>query len=426
MRHPRWFVFVVISALRSVLFGQEEGASEVPAEETKKLEWSGNLDVKYTLFHMDESSAAYVLQFPMSRPSSPFLSQYRFEPYLNAEYRVRDLGFSLSTHATYFSDAEASVDIFEAYGSFNPSFGTTLQAGKRVYNWGKGYAFNPVGFVNPVKDPENPELAQAGLLSANVEYVKSFSSGALQNMSLLLVVIPSSGSTDNRFGELKHTDLALKTSFLLWDTDIDFMGFYSIQKPRRVGMDIARNMSENVEVHGELTYSANVTRFTIANNSLVATTTNGVSYLLGLRYLHESNTTLIAEYFHNEFGLSASEFDAYTRFLGSGTQGNDPILMQHVASVHQTYFRGSNLMKDFVYLKLTKPEPFDWLYFTPSVFIIYSVADRSFLLSAAMIYKPVTNVEFILWPTLVSGGENTEYGSKAFRQRVEVWMRVFF
>jgi len=245
-------------------------------------------------------------------------------------------------------------------------------------------------------------------------------------MSLLLVVIPSSGSTDNRFGELKHTDLALKTSFLLWDTDIDFMGFYSIQKPRRVGMDIARNMSENVEVHGELTYSANVTRFTIANNSLVATTTNGVSYLLGLRYLHESNTTLIAEYFHNEFGLSASEFDAYTRFLGSGTQGNDPILMQHVASVHQTYFRGSNLMKDFVYLKLTKPEPFDWLYFTPSVFIIYSVADRSFLLSAAMIYKPVTNVEFILWPTLVSGGENTEYGSKAFRQRVEVWMRVFF
>jgi hypothetical protein len=416
----------MMSALRSILCGQEEGASEVPAEQAKKLEWSGNLDVKYTLFHMDENSAAYALQFPMNRPSSPFLTQYRFEPYLNAEYRMRDLGFSLSTHATYFSDAEASVDIFEAYGSFNPSFSMTLQAGKRVYNWGKGYAFNPVGFVNPVKDPENPELAQAGLLSANVEYVKSFSSGALQNMSLLLVVIPSSGSTDNRFGELKHTDLALKTSFLLWDTDIDFMGFYSIQKPRRVGVDIARNMSENVEIHGELTYSANVARIAIANNSLVATTANGVSYLLGLRYLHESNTTLIAEYYHNEFGLSASEFDSYTRFLGSGTQGNDPILMQHVANVHQTYFRGSNLMKDYAYLKLTKPEPFDWLYFTPSVFIIYSVADRSFLLSATMIYKPVTNVEFILWPTLVSGGENTEYGSKAFRQRVEVWMRVFF
>ena len=25
-----------------------------------------------------------------------------------------------------------------------------------MYNWGKGYAFNPVGYVNPFKDPENP------------------------------------------------------------------------------------------------------------------------------------------------------------------------------------------------------------------------------------------------------------------------------
>lgn len=324
------------------------------------------------------------------------------------------------------SDADASADIFEAYGNFNPSFNTTLQAGRRVYNWGKGYAFNPVGFVNPVKDSENPELAQAGLLSANVEYVKSFSSGALQNMSLLLVVIPSSGNTSSRFGELKQTDLALKTSFLVWDTDIDLMGFYSLQKPKRIGVDIARNVSENWEVHGELSYSANVKKFTIANSSLYSTRSNGVSYLLGVRYLHVSNTTLIAEYYHNQFGLSASEFDVYNRFLASGTQGNDPIQLQQVAKVNQTYFRGSNLMKDYLYLKLTKPEPFDWLYLTLSAFTIYNVADKSFLVSITMNYKPATNVEFILWPTLITGGGNTEYGSKAFRQKVEAWMRVFF
>jgi hypothetical protein len=109
-----------------------------------------------------------------------------------------------------------------------------------------------------------------------------------------------------------------------------------------------------------------------------------------------------------------------------GTQANDAILLQQVAKVNQTYFRGGNLMKDYLYLKFTKPEPFDWLYFTPSVLTIYNIADRSFLLSVTMNYKPVTNVEFILWPTLITGGANTEYGSKAFRQKVEVWMRVFF
>ena len=426
MQASRWFVFALMFASSGVMFGQEEGTSEVPPEQEKKLEWNGNLDVKYTLFHMHESSPLFQLQFPVNKPSSSLLTQYRFEPYLNAEYRTSDLGFYLRTHATYFSDADASVDIFEAYGNFNPTFSTTLQAGKRVYNWGKGYAFNPVGYVNPVKDPENPELAQAGLLSANVEYVKSFSSGALQNMSLLLVAIPSSGNVSNRFGELKQTDLALKTSFLVWDTDIDLMGFYSLQKPKRIGVDIARNVSENWEVHGELSYSANVEKFTIANKSVASNIGSGATYLFGIRYLHESNVTLIAEYYHNQFGLSASEFDSYSRFLASGTQGNDPIQLQQMAKVNQTYFRGSNLMKDYLYLKLTKPEPFDWLYLTLSAFTIYNVADKSFLLSAMMNYKPATNIEFILWPTLVTGGGNTEYGSKAFRQKVELWMRVFF
>ena len=419
-------MFILMLAISGLVVGQEKEASEAPSEEEKNLEWNGNLDVKYTLFHMHESSALYKLQFPVNKPSSSLLAQYRFEPYLNAEYKTSDLGFHLKTHATYFSEADASVDILEAYGNFSPSFAVSVQAGKRVYNWGKGYAFNPVGFINPVKDPENPELAQAGLLSANVEYVKSFSSGPLQNMSLLFVVTPSSDGTSNRFSELRHTDLALRTSFLLWDTDIDVMAFYSIPKPRRIGMDIARNLSENMEVHAELSYSNNAERFTVANNLVASSFSNGITYLLGIRYLHESNTTLIAEYYHNEFGLSASAFDSYNRFLRSGTQDNDPILLQQVAKVSQTYFRGTNLMKDYLYIKLTRPEPFDWLYFTPSVFTIYNVADNSFLLSAMMNYKPVTNIEFILWPTLITGGGNTEYGSKAFRQKVEVWMRVFF
>ncbi len=421
-------LLMAITLLHGVnpLHAQEDSDATPSPEQERKLEWNGNFDVKYTLFHMHESAALYKLQFLVDKPSSSFLTQYRFEPYLNADYRARDLAFYLKTHATYFSDADASVDILEAYGSFNPSFNTTLQAGKRVYNWGKGYAFNPAGFINPVKDPENPELAQAGLLSSNFEYVKSFSSEALQNMSFLFVVMPSSGGASNRFGELKQTELALKTSFLLWDTDIDVMGFYSIQKPKRVGMDIARNLIENLEVHGELTYSANVEKFTIANNVLASSSSSGTSYLFGIRYLHESNTTLIAEYYHNEFGLSESEFEEYNRFLSTHAQSNDPLLIQQTAKLNQSYFRGTNLMKDYLYLKLSQPEPLDLLYFTTSIFTIYNLADKSFLLSATMNYKPVTDIEFILWPTIITGGGNTEYGGKNFRQKVEVWIRVFF
>lgn len=426
MRSYALYISCIIVLLFNNAAGQEDERPDEIIEDKQSLEWNGNLDVKYTLYHMRESSTQYRLLFPSNTPSSSLLTQYRIEPYINAEYSTGNLGFILKTHATYFSENDASVNILEAYSKANLSFHTTLQTGKRVYNWGKGYAFNPVGFINPIKDPENPELAQSGLLSANIEYVKSFSSDALQNITFMFVVIPASSPTGNRFSELKHTNLAFRTSLLLWDTDIDAMAYYSIQNPKRIGMDFSRNLSENLELHGEISYNNNVETYSINNSAVVTNVSDGFISLAGLRYLLESNTTLIAEYYHTDFGMSASAFEGYNRFLTSTVQSNNSVFIQQASKINQTYFRGTNLSKDYLYIKLTQPEPFDWLYFTPSIFTIFNLEDKSYLLSATLNYKPITNVEFILWPTLISGERSTEYGSKAFQQKVEIWMRVFF
>jgi len=83
-------------------------------------------------------------------------------------------------------------------------------------------------------------------------------------------------------------------------------------------------------------------------------------------------------------------------------------------------------MQDYLYLKISHPEPFDWLYFTPSLYTIYNLVDNSFLLSFQMNYKPITNTEFIFWTTMFAGDKTTEYGAKQVQQRMELWMRVFF
>jgi len=415
----------VVLSIPGISSAQEEEVTSSPEQE-KKLEWSGNLDVKYALFHMDVRSPFYTLQFLTKRPSSSYLTQYRLEPYLNAEYRTSDLSFILKTHATYYSDADARVDLFEAYGSFSPSFNTTLQAGKRVYNWGKGYAFNPVGFINSIKDPENPELAQAGLLSANVEYIKSFQSQALQSLALTAVFIPSTALLNSRYGEAASMDLALKTYLLIWDTDIDLMTYQSKDKPRRYGVDFAHNLRENVEIHGEFSYAQNVQRYIIRDGHLANEQTDAFSYLFGLRFLSASNTTLIAEYFHSGVGLGRGEYEQYYAFVLNGSTSSNPTVMQQTLGTMQTYFKGSNTMKDYLYVKLIHPEPFDWLYFTPSMYSIYNLTDKSFLLSMSFSYKPVMNVEFIVWPTILAGGTTTEYGGKQMHERVELWMRVYF
>jgi len=416
----RWYLIILIFTSSKILLAQEYEEVE------KKLEWNGNLDVKYRVFNMDQNSSQYKLQFFKEPPSSSLLSQYSLEPYLNAEYHTSDLGFVLKTHGSYYSDKNSSFDLFEAYGSFNPSFNTSLQAGKKVYSWGKGYAFNPVGFVNPIKDPENPELAQAGLFSANFEYIKSFSSEALQSFSFLAVLIPDLDVTGTQFGEFKNTGFALKSSFLFYDTDIDLLAYYSEIKPKRYGFDFARNIQENIEIHGELSYNQNVERFTILNNSLRSELIDMYSYLFGIRYLDASNTTIIAEYYHNGSGLSKDEYTNYNEFINNGANSLTETIKQQTLGLSQTYFKGQTLMRDYLYIKLSHPEPFDWLYFTPSLYTIYNLADNSFLLSFQMSYKPVTNIDFIFWATTFVGDETTEYGSKQVKQRLELWMRVFF
>jgi len=136
-----------------------------------------------------------------------------------------------------------------------------------MYSWGKGYAFNPVGYVNPFKDPENPELAQAGLLSINFEKIKSFDS-PLQTYAFTAIVIPPQENINDKYGELKNTGIAIKNYFLLWDIDFDLMGYYSEINPKKMGFDFAANVKENMELHGEISYIKDKIKYKIVDDEI--------------------------------------------------------------------------------------------------------------------------------------------------------------
>ncbi len=404
------------------LMAQDEW--DIPAAEPK-VEWSGNLDVKYTLLRFSASSPMARLQF-FGQQVPATASQSRLEPYLNASYTTQDLEFRMRLHGTYYDDRRSGIDLFEAYARYNPSFQTSLQAGRSVYNWGKGYAFNPVGFVNPVKDPENPELAQAGLLSAHAEYFKSFSSGVLQAFSALVVVVPPSPELSDRFADLGDTDVAVRLTALIWDTDVDVMTYQSPVRPDRYGFDVSRNLLENLEMHVELSMTPDARRTTISNGLPLQTTADVVDLLAGIRFLSSTNTTIIAEYYRQGGGLDESEFGSYRSYLLTAASAGTPAAVQQALQTSQAFFRTSTLMREYVYLKVSQPEPFDMLYLTPAIFAIMNVDDGSFLLSAPISYRPATNVEFIVWPSLLAGGDATEFGSRQARQRLEFWMRAYF
>ena len=400
---------------------------EIPEEEeVAKLEFNGNLDAKWGILQSNTTSPVYGLQlFGQDKPGD-YLSQYRLDFYLNGDYRYKQVGFTMRTFSQYTKEGTLELSFYELYGSLNLSPRLTFGVGKRRYNWGKGYAFNPVGYVNTEKDPENPDLALAGKSSVYLNYNRSFSSGLIQNLSLSTIVLPEEAEILYKYSKLGDLSATVKLYMLTNNIDLDFMFYYGPNKIRRYGMDFSTNLRENIEVHGEVNYSNSEEMSVILNNTVQMNKVGGFSYLLGQRYLTAWNMTVIAEYYHNNNGLSRQEYQDYQAYLLTNLITGDADLINETLSVMTSSFHSKNLMRDYLYVKASLPEPFKWLYSSVSVFIIYNLNDNSFNLSPQIGYKPFTNSELLLWPSFLFGKDDSEYGSKHFRKKLEIWFRFHF
>ena len=400
---------------------------DIPEEEEKaKIEFSGNLDARWAVLQTNKLSPFYGLNFFGIQEPDEYLSQYRLDFYFNGDFSYKQVGLTIKTFTEYTHEGSIDLFIFELFGSLNFSPRLTMGIGKRRYNWGKGYAFNPVGYVNAEKDPENPDLALTGKSSAFIYYNRSFSSGLIQNLTFSTIILPQEAYILDKYAGLDNTSLAVKLYLLLQNIDLDFMVFIGKNQPQLYGMDFSTNLKENLEVHGEVSYANNEYTPVIQNSMVRVIERDGISYLLGLRYLNDLNLTFIAEYYHNNKGLTHWEYKNYLNFLRSNLNSLETELINYSKSIISTNFRTKNLMRDYIYFKASLPEPFDWLYSSVSIFTIYNVNDNSFVLSPQIGYKPFTNSEILFWPSFFFGSYNSEYGSKQFKNKVEMWFRFYF
>lgn len=426
MRNKQKILFLALFAIvcSNTVFSQEYDF-DIPEENTK-IEFNGNLDSKWGILQTRKSSPFFGLQFYDAPEKSDYLSQYRLDFYLNGEYRYKRIGFFMKTFYQYAREEPLSPAFFELYGSLNLSPRLTMNIGKRRFNWGKGYAFNPVGYVNADKDPENPDLALAGKTSLYINYNRSFASSTLQNFSLGAILLPPEAEINQKFASAENIGAAFKLYFLLKNIDIDLMAAFKKDEPQRFGLDFSANLQENIEVHSEFSYAHGEHKYLIIDDLVNQQKTDGISLLLGLRYLNRFNTTLIIEYFHNNRGLSKSEFTSYINHMQNALDSDIPTLIDSAKLDINTSFRSKTLMRDYLYVKLMQPEPFSWLYSSISIFTIFNLTDKSFLLSPQIGYKPYTNFEVLVWPVFFFGDNKSEYGSKQFKGKVEIWLRFYF
>jgi hypothetical protein len=104
---------------------------------------------------------------------------------------------------------------------------------------------------------------------------------------------------------------------------------------------------------------------------------------------------------------------------------SNPALSGIAAAAGQGYNR-PNAMRNYLYLRLIQPEPFDILYFTPALTAIVNTDDGSFSLIPEVVYTRVNNLELRLRVALNWGEGSTDYGEKPVGARVELRARYFF
>ena len=404
--------------------GQDYGF-EIPKPEERSLELNGSLDGKWGLLRPRAGSPFRQFQ-NLPSTADHYLSQYRLDFYLNGDYRLEGLGFFVKTLTQYVRQEPATPELFELYGSLSLSPQLRMSLGKRRHSWGKGYAFNPAGYVNAEKDPENPDLSLAGRSALDMEYNRSFSGPNLQNLSLNSLLLIPEAEADTRFAAARRTGIVLKLYVLVRDVDVDVMTFYQKGRARRYGADFAANLLTNLELHGELDYAVGQDTYLIEHDRPAQRRTSGLSHLLGVRYLTGTNTTLVAELYHRDNGMNEQDFDDYVAYVRDGVTTDDTPEAEADRAMVNDLVRSKNLMRDYAYAKVTHPEPFSLLYSSVSAVLICNLQDRSCVVSPQFLCRPFTDVEVLFWPSFLLGNPGTEYGSRAFRRRLEFWMRFFF
>ena len=151
--------------------------SEIEKEiEKKPYSIGGFLEFRPVLFGLDRDSAFYNIRFPEQEQEST-QEQFNFGLRLGGSYHkgMASLYFMTDSLLRYdYRGWDGDTVLLEGYLSLKPEPSLTLNAGKEVLQWGKGYAFNPVAFVARPKDPDDPTEPIEGYFVVTADLIKSF------------------------------------------------------------------------------------------------------------------------------------------------------------------------------------------------------------------------------------------------------------
>jgi hypothetical protein len=426
-RLRRFWPLVLLFAVVGV-GAQEETGFDASQFEKKPFELDGYAQLKQEHFALNQPGALYKLNY-YNQPQREYLDRTTGTLQLGGKLRQGMGTFDFRVNSDLWWDqlgSDRNSTVYEAAYSVRPNPGLTMEAGKRAMRWGKGYAWNPIGFVERLKDPNDPTLAREGYGMADADLIFS-PGGDLQTIAFTPVVVPVSENLNGDFGASGHLNPAAKLYLLYRDTDIDFAWLGKGSRPARYGVDFSRNLVSNFEIHGEWARILDFQKpVTDANGQVTIDTRDATNWLAGLRYLTASDTTYIAEYYRNGTGYSTAESDLFYQLVDTAFATGNAALVQKSLFLSQSGYGRPNPGQDYIYIRVQQKDALGIVYFQPAIFAIMNWQDRSYQVTPELQYTGINNLELRFRAFLLYGGKSTDFGEKQNSSKVEVYARYYF
>lgn len=425
-----WPLLFLLAAANA--WAADEYSFDASEFEKKAFEIGGYLQFKQEDFAFNRGGAFYKLG-NLKQPQRDSLDRSTGTLELIGKLRQGIGTFDFHTHSDVQRDQSAhdhSNALYEGAYSIRPTPGVTIEAGKRTLRWGKGYAWNPIGFVERPKDANDPELSREGLAMANGDFIFN-RDGPLQTIAFTPVLLPVGRDINSDFGAAGHLNPAAKLYLLYRDTDIDFAWQGKGSRPGRFGVDFSRNLASNFEIHGEWARIQQFPRPVTDSAGRVSTETgNATSYLLGLRYLTEKDTTYIAEYYRNGTGYSQQEAGQYYQLVDTAfaqlEQTGASALLSKALTLSQGAYGRANPGKDYLYFRVQQKDAFGIVYFQPSITAMMNWQDRSYQITPELLYAGVKNFDLRLRLFMLQGANLSDFGEKQNSRKLEFYARYYF
>jgi hypothetical protein len=83
-------------------------------------------------------------------------------------------------------------------------------------------------------------------------------------------------------------------------------------------------------------------------------------------------------------------------------------------------------MRDYLFCRVSQPEPFNILYFNAAIFSVFNIDDKSLMTSLEFKSTRFKNLEFLVKFMFLFGKSNTEFGEKINNSQVQFRLKWFF